>query len=195
MFAQPRISPSCVAKGASAYVWTRSPRRQSAGAGTSWSVDAIGRRTRIELATGALEADGQRRDQPDEHQRASLVIERSLEQILEALPPQTLSAYWPYKGEVDLRPLLERLQGKGWITALPFVVWPRKPLDFYGWTVGDEMDPGVYGIPVPRARVAVRPGRSVEKTRHAAPGPRARDGRIRRRPCHLTMAAHRERRL
>ena len=94
---------------------------------------------------------------PKDHQRASLAIERSLEQILDPLPPRTLSAYWPYKGEVDLRPLLERLQRKGWITALPFVLGPRKPLEFYRWTAGAEMDAGVYGIPVPRDRVAVRP--------------------------------------
>jgi 5-formyltetrahydrofolate cyclo-ligase len=93
----------------------------------------------------------------DEHQRASLSIEQSLEQVLAPLPPQILSAYWPYKGEVDLRPLLERLQSKGWTTALPHVVGPRKPLEFHKWIVGAEMDAGVYGIPVPRNRELVRP--------------------------------------
>lgn len=94
---------------------------------------------------------------PDEHQRASLAVARSLEEVLSPLPPQTLSAYWPYKGEVDLRPLMERLQVKGWTTALPHVVGPRKPLEFHKWTVGAEMDPGVYGIPVPRIRELVNP--------------------------------------
>jgi|SRR5688572_4819531 len=93
----------------------------------------------------------------DEHQRASLSIEQSLEQVLAPLPPQILSAYWPYKGEVDLRPLLERLQPKGWTTALPHVVGPRKALEFHKWIVGAEMDAGVYGIPVPRDRELVRP--------------------------------------
>ena len=93
----------------------------------------------------------------DEHQHASLAIEQSLDQLLASLPPQILSAYWPYKGEVDLRPLLERCQQKGWTTALPHVVGPRKPLEFHKWVVGAEMDPGVYGIPVPRIREIVRP--------------------------------------
>jgi 5,10-methenyltetrahydrofolate synthetase len=93
----------------------------------------------------------------DEHGRASLAIENSLEGVLASLPPQILSAYWPYKGEVDLRPLLERLQAKGWTTALPHVLGPRKPLEFYKWTVDAEMDPGVYGIPVPRNPEVVRP--------------------------------------
>ena len=93
----------------------------------------------------------------DEHQRASLSIENHLEGILGALPPQTLSAYWPFKGEVDLRPLMERLQLKGWVTALPSVVRRRAPLDFLRWTVGMEMDKGPYDIPVPRDRKIVHP--------------------------------------
>lgn len=93
----------------------------------------------------------------DEHQRASLAIEKSLEAVLEQLPPQTLSAYWPYKGEVDLRPLLTRLQAKGWMTALPRVVGKRLPLEFLRWTAGMEMDAGVYGIHVPRVQEIVRP--------------------------------------
>lgn len=93
----------------------------------------------------------------DEHQRSSLAIEQSLEGLLAALPPQILSAYWPYKGEVDLRSLLERFQQKGWTTALPHVVGPRKPLEFHKWVAGMEMDSGVYGIPVPRTRELQRP--------------------------------------
>jgi 5-formyltetrahydrofolate cyclo-ligase len=93
----------------------------------------------------------------DEHSRASLAIEKSLDGILAPLPPQTLSAYWPYKGEVDLRPLLMRLQAKGWTTALPHVLGPRKPLEFHKWTADAEMDSGVYGIPVPRNREVVQP--------------------------------------
>jgi 5-formyltetrahydrofolate cyclo-ligase len=93
----------------------------------------------------------------DEHQRASRIIENFLEQTLSSLPPQTLSAYWPYKGEVDLRSLMERLQQRGWSTALPSVVGKRLPLEFFRWTAGEEMDAGVYGILVPRSRQIVRP--------------------------------------
>jgi 5-formyltetrahydrofolate cyclo-ligase len=92
-----------------------------------------------------------------EHQRVSLAVETSLNQILDPLRPQILSAYWPYKGEIDLRPTMERLQARGWTTALPHVVGPRKPLEFHRWIVGAEMDSGVYGIPVPRTREIVRP--------------------------------------
>jgi 5-formyltetrahydrofolate cyclo-ligase len=92
-----------------------------------------------------------------EHQRKSFAIEKSLDTVLAGFPPQILSAYWPYKGEVDLRPLMKRLQEKGWITALPSVVGKRLPLEFLRWTSDMEMDAGVYGISVPRIRDVVRP--------------------------------------
>lgn len=93
----------------------------------------------------------------DEHQRASLAIETSLESVLVPQAPQAISAYWPYKGEVDLRELMKRLQEKGWVTALPRVIGKRQPLEFLRWTADMEMDAGVYGIPVPRLREVVRP--------------------------------------
>ena len=90
--------------------------------------------------TRARLIDERGRLSPDEHQRASLAIEKSLDTVLAGFPPQTLSAYWPYKGEVDLRPLMKRLQAKGWITALPSVVGKRMPLEFLRWTADMEMD-------------------------------------------------------
>ena len=93
----------------------------------------------------------------EEHERASLAIEKSLEEILESLPPQAISTYWPFKGEVDLRNLMQRLRDKGWITSLPCVVRPRTALEFLRWTEETEMDTGVYGIPIPKIRELVRP--------------------------------------
>ena len=110
---------------------------------------------RKQMRTRLIEERG--RIPADEHQRMSLAVETSLNEILDPLPPQILSAYWPYKGEIDLRPTMERLQAKGWTTALPHVVGPREPLEFHKWILGAEMDSGVYGIPVPRTRELVRP--------------------------------------
>ena len=94
----------------------------------------------------------------DEHRQASLKIEGLLEETLSALPPQTLSAYWPFQAEVDLRGLVDRMRALGWIASLPLVVKKRAPLEFLRWVVDAEMDEGVYGIPVPRIRVPVQPG-------------------------------------
>jgi 5,10-methenyltetrahydrofolate synthetase len=93
----------------------------------------------------------------EEHERSSRSIVNRIEGILGSLPPQTLSAYWPFKAEVDLRPMMEQLQARGWVTALPSVVRRRSPLEFLQWTAGMEMDLGPYDIPVPRNRKIVRP--------------------------------------
>jgi 5-formyltetrahydrofolate cyclo-ligase len=100
----------------------------------------------------------QRRGMPaDEHQRASLKVEALLEETLSVLPPQTLSAYWPFQAEVDLRGLIDRLRAQGWTASLPLVVNKRSPLEFLRWVADAEMDESVYGIPVPRIRVPVQP--------------------------------------
>ena len=92
-----------------------------------------------------------------DHQRWSLAIEASVEEALSPLPPQTFSLYWPFKGEVDLRALAERLEMKGWKAALPSVVGRGKPLEFLRWISGAEMDVQSFGIPVPRVREVVHP--------------------------------------
>jgi 5,10-methenyltetrahydrofolate synthetase len=101
--------------------------------------------------------DSRLRISAEEHERSSRAIVNHVEGILGPIPPQTISAYWPFKGEVDLRPLMGRLQAMGWITALPSVVRRRSPLEFLEWRDGMEMDLGPYDIPVPRNRKVVRP--------------------------------------
>ena len=92
-----------------------------------------------------------------EHQTRSLAVEAYLEEVLHPLPPQIVSAYWPFKGEVDLRALLERLEVRGWTPALPSVVRRGQPLEFLRWVSGAEMDVQSFGIPVPRVREVVQP--------------------------------------
>jgi 5-formyltetrahydrofolate cyclo-ligase len=94
---------------------------------------------------------------PEAHQAAATAVESALAGFLLPLPPQTLGAYWPYRGEVDLGRLMQKLRDRGWITALPRVVGPHQPLEYLRWDADSEMEAGVYGIPVPRARVPVRP--------------------------------------
>jgi 5-formyltetrahydrofolate cyclo-ligase len=94
---------------------------------------------------------------PEDHRRASLKIEGFLEETFSELAPQTLSAYWPFQAEVDLRGLIDRLRAQGWAASLPLVVKKGAPLEFLRWVAEAEMDTGVYGIPVPLIRVPVQP--------------------------------------
>ena len=60
-----------------------------------------------------------------------------------------MSAFFPYQSEIDTRPLLGKLAGEGWTTALPIVIALGEPLIFRRWLSGEPTVPGVWGIPRP----------------------------------------------
>ena len=59
------------------------------------------------------------------------------------------SAYWPIKGEADLRPLMADLHAQGIRIALPLVETKAAPLVFRQWTPDTTMVRGDWNIPVP----------------------------------------------
>lgn len=61
------------------------------------------------------------------------------------------SAYWPIKGEPDLRPLMAELHEAGVTVALPLVETKAAPLTFRRWTPETRMVRGDWNIPVPPA--------------------------------------------
>lgn len=62
---------------------------------------------------------------------------------------RVFSAYWPIKGELDLRPLMADLHSAGVIVALPLVEVKAAPLTFRRWTPETRMLRGDWNIPVP----------------------------------------------
>ncbi|MEZ5793236.1 5-formyltetrahydrofolate cyclo-ligase [Albidovulum sp.] len=62
---------------------------------------------------------------------------------------RVFSAYWPIKGEPDLRPLMAELHAAGVIVALPIVETKAAPLTFRRWTPETKMVRGDWNIPVP----------------------------------------------
>lgn len=60
-----------------------------------------------------------------------------------------VSAYWPFRGEPDLRPFMEEVARRGGRTALPVVVEKGRPLAFHLWQAGEALARGVWNIPVP----------------------------------------------
>jgi 5-formyltetrahydrofolate cyclo-ligase len=60
-----------------------------------------------------------------------------------------VSAFYPYKNEIDTRPLLGKLAGEGWTTGLPIVIALGQPLVFRRWMPGEPTVPGVWDIPRP----------------------------------------------
>jgi len=61
----------------------------------------------------------------------------------------TLSGYWPIKGEIDLRPVLQEFHEAGNCIALPVVEVVAAPLIFRRWTPGMKLERGFWNIPVP----------------------------------------------
>ncbi|WP_353063448.1 5-formyltetrahydrofolate cyclo-ligase [Tunturiibacter psychrotolerans] len=64
--------------------------------------------------------------------------------------------YWPFRGEIEVFPLIHRFLAEGGTAALPMVVGRSQPLTFRLWTPGCRMVAGVFGIPYPaESRVLV----------------------------------------
>lgn len=76
-------------------------------------------------------------------------IAGTLERLIEPDGETILSAYWPFKGEIDLRPWLRRIAREGVRVALPVVVAKGAPLRFRRWTPGARLERGIWNIPVP----------------------------------------------
>lgn len=65
--------------------------------------------------------------------------------------------YWPFKGEVDVRPFIREALMRGAKAALPVVAHTRQPLEFWHWDIETVMTRGVWKIPVPARQQTVQP--------------------------------------
>ena len=62
---------------------------------------------------------------------------------------KTVSLYWPFRGEPDLRPWMASIIERGGSAALPVVVEKAHPLVFRAYRPGDRLEKGVWNIPIP----------------------------------------------
>jgi 5-formyltetrahydrofolate cyclo-ligase len=62
---------------------------------------------------------------------------------------QIVSAFYPYRSEIDTRPLLGFLAGEGWTTCLPIVLGEGLPLEFRRWLPGEPTIKGAMNIDRP----------------------------------------------
>jgi 5-formyltetrahydrofolate cyclo-ligase len=78
--------------------------------------------------------------------------------VLDGMPPPAgavVAGFWPMGQEIDLRPLLNALHGRGHPIALPVTPPRGAPLSFRRWRPGDGLDRGPMGTrqPGPEAEV------------------------------------------
>ncbi|WP_227010258.1 5-formyltetrahydrofolate cyclo-ligase [Pelagibius marinus] len=70
-----------------------------------------------------------------------------------------VSAYWPMGDEIDPRPLMDALAGRGHRLALPAIRAAGQPLDFRAWRPGDALQPAGFGTREPLSGAEeLRPG-------------------------------------
>ena len=76
-------------------------------------------------------------------------IAAHLDILLPDLVGISVSLYWPFRGEPDLRGWAAAIRARGANCALPVVVEKNAPLIFRLWRFGEPLAPGVWNIPIP----------------------------------------------
>ncbi|MCL5778843.1 5-formyltetrahydrofolate cyclo-ligase [Limibaculum sp. FT325] len=89
--------------------------------------------------------------------RAAEAVACRLDAEVEIGPDTIVSAYWPFRGELDLRGWLGRVIERGGRAALPVVVAKGQPLVFRDWHPGAPLERGVWNIPIPAESAEVAP--------------------------------------
>lgn len=70
---------------------------------------------------------------------------------------KTIAAYWPIRGELDLRDWMAQMHERGATLALPVMPAKHQPLEFHHWTPQCEMQMGHFNIPIPNAAAPLDP--------------------------------------
>ncbi|MGB6603689.1 MAG: 5-formyltetrahydrofolate cyclo-ligase [Steroidobacteraceae bacterium] len=86
--------------------------------------------------------------------------ERARQRLLEAVDLSrfaTLGVYWPVRGEIDVLGIATAHLARGGRVALPVVVRPSAPVEFWSWQPGVPMSRGVWNIPIPAQRELLAP--------------------------------------
>jgi len=88
------------------------------------------------------------------HEAAASVAKRGLAVVEEIAGKAgrvapVVSVYWPIRSELNTRPLIEALAGKGFQVALPVMHKVRRPLVFRDFAPGDDLVKGPYGLSEP----------------------------------------------
>lgn len=92
-----------------------------------------------------------------ERQRRTNAIHAHLRAALPSVRGLTISYYMPFRGEPDLRPLLDDWRAAGAATALPVVLGPGQALEFRLWWPGAPLVKGALALPMPDGTPLVVP--------------------------------------
>ncbi len=128
------------------------PELPAPPASADWpSVRAWRVRTRQALIGRRLGLDGALRSTRGERARQHLLEAVDLSRFA------TLGVYWPVRGEIDVLAIAAAHLARGGRVALPVVVRPFAPVEFWSWRPGIPMSRGVWNIPIPAQREVLVP--------------------------------------
>ena len=94
---------------------------------------------------------------PDERRQRSERMAAALDAAAGRVSGRIVGAYWPFRGEPDLRNWAIRVIGRGGRIALPVVIQKGWPLEYRIWSPGDPLERGAGNIRVPSGGPAVQP--------------------------------------
>lgn len=84
---------------------------------------------------------------------AKLLSDRFFKHFDQTLEGCVVAGYWPMKGEIDIRRVINELVSRAAITALPVTVGRDKPLVFRRWAPGDRLFKGDFEVFEPDPRL------------------------------------------
>ena len=93
----------------------------------------------------------------EEREEATAALIDGLDRIVALEQGMTVAAYWPIRGEPDLRPWMQRVHDVGAHVLLPVVIEEHTPLEFRTWSPDSRMVRGVWNILVPAHGAPRRP--------------------------------------
>jgi len=103
----------------------------------------------IKSAKKIMRRDAEFRRQKLARNAGEFVPQRLLENFTETWNPPSwvvISAFWPFKSELDIRLLIHHLGGNGYSIALPEVTKKCDPLLFRKWTKDIKLVKDNYGV-------------------------------------------------
>ena len=119
---------------------------------STWSEIKAWRKAQRETIIGRRMA----RD-PAERKRLSAPVIEYLRSVIDVTRYPVLGAYWPIRGEIDLREFARQHVEAGGIVGLPVVVQDAAPVEFWRWRPGVALKRGHWNIPVPPVREVISP--------------------------------------
>lgn len=93
----------------------------------------------------------------EERKRRAGRIASLLDLAIARFGGRIIGAYWPFRGEPDLRDWMIRVIERGGRIALPVVIRNGWPLEYRIWSPGDPLERGVWNILSPSRGPAVQP--------------------------------------